>query len=98
MSTRSAGFRIDGAPRRTVELDNGAAFVRAMNNRPDLGRIEVVIQVRDKPSDAWMDIASVWQGEWDRHRKPPVPSQKDLLAVAEKSGARFARTVIRSQV
>lgn len=96
--SKSAGFRTDGAPRRIIEVASGDQFVQAMNDRPDVGKIEVVIQVRDAPEDTWIDIASVWTGEWDRHRKPPIPSRQDLVAVARKSNTRFARTVIRSVV
>lgn len=95
----AVGFRTDGNVRRVREVHNADAFVTAMNERPDVGRVAVVIQVKaDEPGAQWIDIATVWEGEWDRHRKPPVPTRKDLLAVASKSGARWARTVIRSDV
>lgn len=90
---------ITGSQPKVHEVENADAFIAAMNNRPDVGRVEVWIQVRGGAfPDTWTDLVEFWSGEWDRTRPIPRPTKAELVAAAEPSGARFARTVIRSKV
>lgn len=97
-------IKTERAQRPVVEVKDAAAFIDAMNERQDVGRVEVVIQVKheripgERTAPDWIDLVQWWQGEWDRTRPPQIPSRREYIGLARESGARWARIIVRSVV
>ena len=90
-------IQVGEQPQTVRDLDPGT-FTRTMNQRSDVGRVEVIIQVAETRVGPWLDYVELWTGEWDRHNPPRLPTRADIQAIAGTSGARFGRCVVRSEV
>ncbi len=89
--------RIPSGPRRVHEIDDGAQFARAMDRAAETPVVELWVQVRDDgAAEEWKDEQLVESGRWSGDM--PIPSMSDVVAILRRSGARYARLVVRAQI
>jgi hypothetical protein len=107
---RAPIIRIAPRPTRVVELEDEGSFATAIQqaeavrrNAPGHGQrqqlVEVVIAVSDDQKN-WRDAETFWRGAWRPSWEGgvPLPTKSDLVEVGRQTGARFARSQVRSTI
>jgi hypothetical protein len=103
-------IRVAPRPRRVVEMEDEGSFAVALQqaetarrNAPGRGErrqvCEVVVVVSQDGKD-WRDVEQFWRGPWRPSWEGgiPLPSVADLIEVARQTGARYARSQVRSTI
>jgi hypothetical protein len=107
---RGPVIRIAPQPQRVVEMEDEGSFAVALQQAENVRRnargqgerrqlVRAVILVSHDAKD-WQDAAEFWRGPWRPSWEGgiPLPSVADLTEVARQTGARYARSQVRSTI